>query len=347
MNKRRLYWIFQVTGWTIFVLLNGFLFQLQGTLTTKIVWSLISFMILGIFTTHAYRWLIVKQEWLSLKTIRIIPRVLLAALILSFVLHYSHLLMEYLLGVIPQNEEGAFKIENAFADLINIAFIFIFWSLIYFLFHYIQNYRRVEIENLKWQASINEIELNKLKSQLNPHFIFNAMNSIRALIDENPEKAKNAVTHLSTILRNTLQMGKKKLISFNEELSVVKDYIDLESVRYEERLKVKMEIDPGCNAFSVPPLMIQTLVENAIKHGISKLTNGGSLELLAWVAGSELFVTIKNDGTLEEKDDDVKGFGLKNTRQRLELLYGDKADFQISNSNGFVISELRIPKSVL
>jgi two-component system LytT family sensor kinase len=347
MNKQSLYWIFQFAGWILFILLNGLLFQLQGNFDAKIAGSLFSFMVLGILMTHVYRWIIIKQEWLTYKIIKIIPRVLFAAFVFSMALHYCHLLVEYLFGIGPQNESDTFKLKNAFPDVINIAFIFIFWSLIYFLFHYIQNYRRVEIENLKWQASINEIELNKLKSQLNPHFIFNAMNSIRALIDENPEKAKNAVTHLSTILRNTLQMGKKKLISFDEELTIVKDYIELEAVRYEERLKVKLDIDPGSSVFVVPPLMIQTLVENAIKHGISKLPAGGKLEIISKVINNKLHITISNEGIFNDKLNENKGFGIKNTLQRLELLYGDNASFKISNSNGFVVSVLEIPRSVL
>lgn len=302
-------------------------------------------MLLGIIATHVYRWVIIKLGWLGLKTIKVIPRVLFAALVLAVILHYVHLLTEYLLGSYNHSEDGSFKLENTFADIINIAFIFIFWSLIYFLFHYIQNYRRVEIENLKWQASINEIELNKLKSQLNPHFVFNAMNSIRALIDENPDKAKNAVTHLSTILRNTLQMGKRKLISFDEELIIVKDYIELEAVRYEERLNVKIDIDEGSGSFMVPPLMIQTLVENAIKHGISKLPAGGELWVIARVEKDDLVITIKNTGLFNAQPDNSNGFGIKNTLQRLELLYGDKATFKINNLGGYVVAELKIPKT--
>lgn len=344
MNKKILYWIFQIGGWATFIMINGIMYELQNALSRKVIISLISFFILGILITHIYRWVIIKLGWLNLKTIKIIPRVLLAAIISSAVLYYSHFLMEYVLGIASQQNSNSFG--NQMVDIINITFVFIFWSLIYFLFHYIQNYRRVEIENLKWQASINEIELNKLKSQLNPHFIFNAMNSIRALIDEDQIKAKNAVTHLSSILRNTLQMGKKKLISFDEELSVVKDYLELESVRYEERLKVKISVDERSNKVMVPPLMIQTLVENAIKHGISKLPQGGELYIKSTVVNNKLHVVISNEGTYVPESDS-KGFGIKNTVQRLELLFGKEASYTISNENGFVVSELVIPQLII
>src|SRR5690606_34796559 len=127
--------------------------------------------------------------------------------------------------------------------IINLSGVFIIWSLLYFLFHFINNYKKEEIKNLKWEAARNEIELNKIKSQLNPHFIFNSMNSIRALVDENPDLAKNAITQLSNVLRNSLLMGKKKLIPLGDELKIVDDYLSLEKTRFEERLTIIKKID--------------------------------------------------------------------------------------------------------
>ena len=95
------------------------------------------------------------------------------------------------------------------------------------MFHFVNNYKKEEIKNLKWQAAKNEIELNKLKSQLNPHFIFNSMNSIRALVSEDPKLAKEAITQLSNVLRNSLLMGKQKLIPLGDEMKLVNDYLGL------------------------------------------------------------------------------------------------------------------------
>ena len=232
----------------------------------------------------------------------------------------------------------------AVADVLNIAFVYVVWSLIYFLVHFIENYKKEEIKNLTWEAAINEIELNKLKSQLNPHFMFNSMNSIRALVDEDPVKAKNAITQLSNILRNTLQMGKKKLISFEEELNLIKDYLDLEVTRYEERLKVEYDIHPRSAQFSVPPMMIQTLAENGIKHGISKLTKGGILKIGTEIKDDCLHIKIINSGQMNIVESTDTGFGIKNTIQRLHLLYGDKALFKIENlDDNHVIAKLLIP----
>src|SRR5205085_686739 len=153
----------------------------------------------------------------------------------------------------------------------------------------------------------------------------NAMNSIRALVDENPVKSKEAITQLSNILRNTLQMGKNKVISFDEEIKIVNDYLGLESIRYEERLKVSVQLHENSSQFYVPPLMIQTLVENGIKHGISKLTAGGIIEIKTFVKDDKLQIQIRNSGQINEAKESESGFGIKNTLQRLKLLYGKEA----------------------
>lgn len=345
MNKKNLYWICQIGGWAFFVLLNSLFLQLNNAFNTTIALGHLSMFLLGISISHVYRTLIVRAGWLKLKILPLIPRVVVSTVVFAACIEYLQYLVESQLQI-----EGN-KHENAVSTIINIlnfSFVLFFWSLIYFLVHYIENYKKAEIENLKWSASINEIELNKLKSQLNPHFMFNAMNSIRALVDENPGKSKEAITQLSNILRNTLQMGKNKVIPFDEELRIINDYLALESIRYEERLKVSLDIHPDSKQFQVPPLMIQTLVENAIKHGISKLTKGGIIEIQTKIEKEQLIIKIKNSGQLQSTNESDSGFGIKNTLQRLQLLYGKDANMSIRNlDNEFVLTELIIPKNVL
>jgi len=236
-------------------------------------------------------------------------------------------------------------VANNLTNLVNWGTLLTMWSIIYFAYQFFERYRHEEIKNLRWEASKNEIELNKLKSQLNPHFIFNSMNSIRALIDEDPTKAKRSVTQLSNILRNTLMMGRKKTVSFEEEMKVVNDYIDLEKTRYEERLTFSEDISEESYSYQIPSLMIQTLIENGIKHGISKIPKGGKIELLAVIKEEMLCVQIENPGSLDENRLPETGFGIINTTQRLNLLYGDRAFFDISNTDHHtVLTRVRIPK---
>lgn len=341
MSKKTLYWICHIGGWLFFVLLNSLLLNLASQFNLSVAKSLAILLFVGIVVSHLYRNVIVRSGWLRLSTLQLIPRVIAAVVAFAVLMELFQFVIEWSFGLTDQR----YSINNVLYNILQLAILLFFWSLIYFLFHYIENYKKAEIENLKWEASINEIELNKLKSQLNPHFMFNAMNSIRALVDENPVKSKEAITQLSNILRNTLQMGKNKVIAFDEEMRIVNDYLGLESIRYEERLKTRVELHEASPQFYLPPLMIQTLVENGIKHGISKLTAGGVLEIITDVRNGKLVVQIRNSGQVNEKKQSDSGFGIKNTVQRLQLLYGSDASLSIRNeSDTMVLTELVIPK---
>ncbi|MGD8307594.1 MAG: histidine kinase, partial [Ignavibacteria bacterium] len=219
------------------------------------------------------------------------------------------------------------------------------WSLIYFSIHYLENYKKTEIESLIWEAAVKDYELKTLKSQLNPHFMFNSMNSIRSLIEEDPENAKIALTKLSNILRYSLRMERVESVPLGEEIKSVKDYLDLEKIRFEERLKYSLNIDTSSSHIEIPPMMIQTLVENGIKHGISKISSGGTIVIESKVHNSHLFIEIENDGFLEEDAlKNSKGFGVANTKHRLNLLFGEKASFELSNNKNYkVVAKLQIP----
>jgi LytS/YehU family sensor histidine kinase len=223
------------------------------------------------------------------------------------------------------------------------ALIFFFWSVLYFTYHYFERYNK----SLKYEASMIEIELNNLRSQLNPHFIFNALNSIRALVDENPSKSKQAINQLSNILRKSLSPDKQGLTKFDDEMKIVKDYLGLETIRFEERLKTEFVIHPDSHQYLVPPLMIQTLVENGIKHGISKLKEGGIIQLKTTVEAENLRIQIRNSGHLVNGVRRSKGgLGIRNTIQRLKLIYGNRTSFRIANeNNNFVLTEIIIPKT--
>jgi LytS/YehU family sensor histidine kinase len=132
----------------------------------------------------------------------------------------------------------------AFVTTFNWSATLLIWSLIYFGFHYVESTRKTEVEKWKLEVAVKEAELRALKSQMNPHFIFNCLNNIRGLIVEDPERAQTVVTQLASILRYSLQAGDTETVTLEEELQTVSDYLALEAVRLEERLQVKMDIDP-------------------------------------------------------------------------------------------------------
>jgi LytS/YehU family sensor histidine kinase len=175
--------------------------------------------------------------------------------------------------------------------------------------------------------------------------MFNALNSIRALIDEDPQSAQVAVTKLSNILRYSLKIERNETVPLDEEMQTVADYLALEAIRLEERIKYKINVDPKSEKFEIPPMMVQTLVENGIKHGIAKRTKGGEISITTKVENSTLLINIKNSGQLEEdllKQSD--GFGISNTKQRLNLIYGNMAKFEIKNNpDDSVSADIIIP----
>ncbi|MBC7861513.1 MAG: histidine kinase [Bacteroidia bacterium] len=339
MKKKQLYWVCQVGGWAFYILLQTIFFGLTDNINWKAFINFFGWFVSLILITHCFRLIIISSGLLKAKLFLQIPTVIFSSMVLAIVFHF----VQYLIASATNGVFLPISLLPAIQNILNFTFVFFFWSLIYFSFHFIENYKLAEISNLRYKASMNEIELNKLKSQLNPHFMFNAMNSIRALVDEDPGKAKEAITMLSNILRNTLMMEKNKLINFDEELKIVKDYLDLEHIRFEERLQYNFDISPESNNYKVPTLMIQTLVENGIKHGISKLAGGGKIFLKSEIRAGNLFIEIKNSGKFDESHIPETGFGLKSTKQRLELLFGDKSFFKIYNNGEYVITEVTIP----
>ncbi len=294
---------------------------------------------LCLLLTHFFRNAINYWGWLDASMTVLIPRVILSVLVMGLIIYFIRIPVSIPLGIYTSRK--VFDIDNIFFFTVIYAFIFFLWCVLYFIYNYFERYNT----SLKLEASVREIELNNLKSQLNPHFIFNALNSIRALVDENPSKSKQAINALSNILRNSLTTGKRGLTKFEDELKIVKDYLGLESIRFEERLKTEFEIDPESRDFLVPPLMIQTLVENGIKHGIAKLTAGGVIQMKTSVHNDRLVVQIRNSGQyMNGSKRNSAGLGLENTRQRLKLIYGGKASFRILTENDtFVLTEIEIP----
>ena len=189
------------------------------------------------------------------------------------------------------------------------------------------------------------MELSNLKAQINPHFLFNAMNGIRALIDEDPELAQDSLTRFSSLLRSALVAGKKELISLEEELSVVNNYLQLEEIRYEERLDYAINIDKSILGYKIPPFLIQTLVENAIKHGISNIPAGGKIDIdISEKNGEALEIMVKNDGKFDPLKIPDTGIGLANSRKRLSLLFGSESSLKIFNDNNKVKALVTVPK---
>lgn len=199
------------------------------------------------------------------------------------------------------------------------------------------------MDTIKLEALVRQLELNTIKAHINPHFIFNALNSIRALIDENPGRARKAITQLSSILRSSLTVEKSETVALSQELRIVEDYLGLESIRFEDRLHVEFEINEATLTNPVPPMMLQTLVENAIKHGISNQLRGGLIKVVSDTEGGNHCLKVINTGFLNGNAES-KGFGIASTRDRLQILFGDRASFEIHQAEDLLVeAKVTIP----
>jgi LytS/YehU family sensor histidine kinase len=211
--------------------------------------------------------------------------------------------------------------------------IFLFlliWNFIYFTYHYIVKSRNDQLDKARLENVVKELELKTIKAHINPHFIFNALNSIRALVDENPGRARTAITELSNILRSSMSSEKLETTPLEKELGIVKDYLALEHIRFEDRLRVEYDIDEDTLDQPVPPMMLQTLVENAIKHGISREVDGGLVKIISDFVGDHHELVVQNSGHLNGNAN-TEGFGITSTYNRLKLLFGANARFEIKD----------------
>ena len=341
-SRNRFYWISQIIGWSIFVIFNISMISLFGHFTWQRLITTLYMGFVGISLTHIFRFYTIKRKWLKLPLKKIIPRIILSSFILGTILYIIIFTVSYYIGCVNLNKIQA---GTVIWGLFNLTGIILVWELLYFSVHFFENYKAVEVEALIWEAAVKDYELKTLKSQLNPHFIFNALNSIRALIKENPESAQTAVTYLSNILRYSLNKENIETVNLFDELLTVSDYLKLESIRFEERLKYKIDVDEASKQVEIPPMMIQTLVENGIKHGLSNREQGGEIHISTNLTDSHLIIEIRNTGSFEDEElKKSKGFGIKNTKHRLNLIYGENAKFTIENeTDNIVLAKIIIP----
>ena len=322
-----LYWICQIAGWFSYGLTILFFASILDKELNPIFYPRLAINLsIGILITHLLRETMHRfslrppmpsNQWWKL---------VLLLFVFSILNSFS---TSYLADILKLYEPGR-NIPLSRRFLFSIIFdtpIFLVWMSVYILWHYIEFTNTEEIKKVRLETMIKELELKTIKSQINPHFIFNALNSIRALVDEDPQRARQAITELSNILRSSIQVDKVEITSLEKELDIVKDYLALEYIRFADRLKVVYEIEQNTLSNQIPPMMLQTLVENAIKHGLSKQPGDCTIKIISNVENDKLVLIVQNTGLLQQAEKD--GFGLQSTRERLNILYRGQAIFEI------------------
>ncbi|GAL82898.1 LytT family sensor histidine kinase [Sporocytophaga myxococcoides] len=201
-------------------------------------------------------------------------------------------------------------------------FYFLAFILSYYLIMFSRTIKEKQLKEAELKSAIQETELSMLKSQLNPHFIFNSLNSINALTILDPKAAGEMIVNLSTFLRKSLDQGKISLINIEEELETINLYLDIEKIRFGEKLRIGLDINDSVIGSLIPPMLLQPLVENAVKHGVYESLESIVVSINAQLINDFLHISIENSFDPEIKKESRKGIGLRNVAQRLFLTFG-------------------------
>jgi hypothetical protein len=348
------YWVFQLTGWGVYSLSRF----IAGVSVMKLPWvhfglQLLLVDTLGFWLSHLLRHYVRRHQWRALPIRKLILRIIGAAIVsgipVGILTQFTDVALLQDPNELLEQVSSALRFRMAFPvaialEIVNWSVVFLIWLTIYFTAVAVREHRSAQLRQSELARALHLAELRLLKTQLNPHFLFNALNTVRSLIADNPARAQNAVTHLANTLRYTLSSRQDELVTLSQELDIVADYLDLESMRFEDRLRIEKQVPADAAGVRIPVMLLQTLVENAIKHGIAELPAGGVLRISAAVTDDMLNLEVENPRPAAPTHAAHESVGLRNARDRLRLLFGARASLDLDLSRPAVATaRLRIP----
>ncbi|MDX1554521.1 MAG: histidine kinase [Xanthomonadales bacterium] len=358
-DERRLFWTLQIGGWAAWGLFGKYLYtiavveeRIPNYLAYVAVITAIAIVITFVLR-YVYRFVWTRPVW-----VRVLAFVAgsaaagwlwiqARAAIYSRYIANNKDISDWLekMGEAAELYERVYFLESFTGSLS----VMLAWSTLYFGIKYARLFREMRESALKSAAMAHEAQLKMLRYQLNPHFLFNTLNAISTLIlEQQTELANRMVTKMSSFLRYSLDNDPMQKITLRQELEALQLYLDIEKVRFEERLSLELDVSDDAKRALIPSLLLQPLVENAIKYGIVQSEGGGHLRIAAKVFAGDLLIELSDDGPgLDLKDGEPppsNGVGLRNTRERLVELYGNRHSFRLSKTDphGLTI-HIRIP----
>ena len=354
------YWKCQLIGWplaSLYWLVMAWLtskhFDLGAGLT-----HFVFDVVIGITLTHIYRGIAKRNNWGQLATRRLIwcliPTIIVMAFLymilicgkLYLINDYFFFAKDKALNVFPTEMTSSFlKFLLYYGSAIFMTGLRLMsiWVLAYHLYLYARREIQATKENARLVLAAKETQLTNLSAQLNPHFLFNSLNNIKALVIDDPKAARRGIDLLSELLRISLYRNQELLISVKDEIGLVKDYLELEKLRFGERMESEIELDPKLAEVLIPPLAVHTLVENAIKHGIATEIRGGTIRIEINETEQGLRISVLNPGTLDPQKG-AKGLGLRNLEERLNLQYEGNASLALMPfDHNMVLATILIP----
>jgi sensor histidine kinase YesM len=339
MSRRRAYWLCQIIGWTIYQSVGLAFVAAFTTVDSRAVISYLGTIVTAIGASHSHRWAIRRYGWLALDMIPRTLRLLVSTAFTGILAAAGALSVGF--GI-----AGYRTLEPQIAPFIMSWIVAnLFWTVLYVAIHDVEKSRRTEREKLELQIAAKDAELRALLAQVNPHFLFNWLNNLRGMILEDPLKAQDIVTRFADLMRYSLQSGQQREVPLGDEITAVENYLACEKVRLEERLQIEVNVSPALRVERVPPMIVQTLVENGVKHGVSQLPEGGLVRISALADSNQLLIEVANTGRWIAPNGKGTHTGIAHTRARLSLLYGEGySSLDISDKDGFVVAQLSIPR---
>ena len=345
MTKNKIYWLCQITGWLgmVAVEIINFTFFIVGKFSLEYLLFFLLLAFVGVVLTHALKLLLARLHFFqNNSTFRIWLGALLYTLALSLLLTCANIGINTALGISLSEQLTPISLLGLTLNWMRYVGV---WVIIYFLYKIMDINAALKQEKLSVETLAKSAELELLRSQLNPHFLFNALNSIKALISIDPEKSREAIVLLGEILRFTLNYGQEREIALQTEIEEVQKYLQLEQIRFGAGLAVDWQIEDQVRHQVIPPGILLTLVENAIKHG-----QVNALGLIELRIGLKLFndviqLEVANSGTWQP-DATHRGVGLRLVQRRLEAIYGTAAHFMQHNESNAVLIQITLPKQL-
>lgn len=334
------YWTFQLAGWGALTLFNsvyGGSSQLRIVVTIS-CWGSLG----GLLLSHLWHGVLRRYGWAAngVRWKRIVPSLILLAIIqTASVTAAFHVMYP------PDVLRGLAWLPGALLFWFGV---FLTWTVFYFTALSLRRASRFEAEALRLEVLAKDAQLRALQAQVNPHFFFNSLNSVRALIFEDREAAAQMIDQLANLMRHALQSSQHATVPLSAELDAVRAYLAIEQIRFEDRLRVSFDIPPGIDHVRVPPMALQTLVENAVKYGVETSADGGEIRIAARRTSADdgatmLQIDVANTGALHEPGNSTC-VGLRNARQRLQLACGEHASLELRQQAGWVCTTIHLPE---
>jgi sensor histidine kinase YesM len=348
-STSRAFWICQALGWSVYAVTMFTLTLFYGKAKggwAGFVWTTAIIMLIaltaGLILTQLWRRIIKRHGWLTrtrgLPVLRLVAGIVVLAQVEMAIV---------LLGYIVVDRSSIDEIvewlrTGMLSTLVGWLAIYTVWTVLYVATVSRRHSRRMEIEKLQLELHVKDAELRALQAQVNPHFFFNSLNSIRALIYQDAQAAAEVIDRLASMMRYTLQSGRADTVPLAQEMKAVHDYLAIEKIRFESRLQLTESIDPQLENMAFPPMILQTLVENAVKYGVEMSLEPCELRISAQREGEQMQLTVSNQGRLREVGGSTK-VGVKNAGKRLALLFGAGAGVDLFERDGWVTARLSLP----